>query len=243
MDAIDPLYLDPPNDEDLAAALSAWHDGRLQRELVPGSRWYRILRAKSHEEALEFAQVCYPSETNSRFSPVRKSGAIVPVAYAGDRPETAAWEVVLRDIRHKGLRRIPEHESRDRYLIEVRLLQPMWVADIRRPQIENLVAAGRHSPRLSGAPTFRYGQTRHWAQRLLDHLPGMRGLLYESQQVSGDCIIVYAEAGMTLFEPIDVAISVRDEPVRTLLCHEARRANAIVDFGDAAEPALSNDTE
>ena len=91
----------------------------------------------------------------------------------------------------RGIRRIPEHESRDRYLIEARLLQPMLVADIRRPQIENLVAAGKHSPRLSSAPNFQYDQTRHWAQRLFDHLPGMCGMLYESQQVPGDCIIVF----------------------------------------------------
>jgi hypothetical protein len=114
MAATDPLNLDPPTDEDLAAALSAWREGRLQHELAPGSLWYRILRARSAEEALKFARVCYPSDTNNRFSPVCKSGVIVPAAYAGDRPETAAWEVVLRDICHKGIRRIPEHESRDR---------------------------------------------------------------------------------------------------------------------------------
>ena len=57
-------------------------------------------------------------------------------------------------------------------------------------------------------------------------------MLYESQQVPGDCIIVFGEEGMTVFEPVDDAISVRDEPVRTLLRCEAQRANAIVDFGD-----------
>src|SRR3954471_19940434 len=98
MAATDPLYLQPPDDEDLAVALSAWRDGRLQHELVPGSRWYGILRARSAEEALEFARVCYPSDANNRFSPVRRSGTILPAAYAGDRPETATWEVVLRDI-------------------------------------------------------------------------------------------------------------------------------------------------
>lgn len=238
MAATDPLYLDPPTDEDLAAALNAWRDGLLQHELAPGSRWYRILRANSAQEAGEYAQVCFPSEVNNRFSPVKKSGVIVPAAYAGDRPETVAWEVVLRDIRHKGMRRVPEYESRDRYLIEARLLQPMLVADIRRPQVENLVAAGKHSPRLSSALNSQYDRTRCWAQRLLDHIPEMRGLLYESHQVPGDCIIVFAQDGMTVFEPVDQAISVRDNPVRDLLRREARRANAIVDFGDAQE--LSN---
>jgi hypothetical protein len=61
MAATDPLYLDPPTDEDLAAALSAWREGRLQHELAPGSLWYRILRAQSADEALKFARVCYPS--------------------------------------------------------------------------------------------------------------------------------------------------------------------------------------
>jgi len=42
---------------------------------------------------------------------------------------------------------------------------------------------------------------------------------------------------MTLFEPVDDAISVRDEPVRALLRREAARANVIVDFGDPAEPS------
>ena len=113
----------------------------------------------------------------------------------------------------------------------------MLVADLRRPQIENLVAAGKRSPLLSAAPDFHYDQTRHWAHQLLDHLPEMRGILYESHQVRGDCIIVFAEEGMTLFEPIDDAISVRDEPVRALLRREAARANVIVDFGDPAEPS------
>jgi RES domain len=235
MAATDPLYLKPPDDEDLAVALSAWRDGRLQYELVPGSRWYRILRARSAEEALEFARACYPSDANNRFSPVRRSGTIVPAAYAGDRPETAAWEVVLRDIRHQGVRRIPEHETRDRYLTEARLLQPLLVVDIRRPQVENLIAAGKHSPRLSDAPDFLYDQTRHRAQKLVDHLPEMRGILYESYQVPGDCIIVFADEGMALFEPVGEAISVRDEPVRALLRREAARANTVVDFGDPAE--------
>jgi hypothetical protein len=178
---------------------------------------------------------------NNRFSPVHKGGAIVPAAYAGDRPETAAGEVVLRDIRHRGIRRVPEHETRDRYLIEVRLLQPMLLADIRRPQVENLVEAGKHSPRLCSAPIYQYDQTRYWAQRLFDHIPEMRGLPYESHQVPGDCIVVFARDAMTVFEPVDDVISVRDNLVRDLLRREARRANAIVDFGDPLE--VSTDSE
>jgi hypothetical protein len=92
----------------------------------------------------------------------------------------------------------------------------MLVVDIRRPQIENLVAAGKRSPLLSAAPNFHYDQTRLWAQQLPDHLPEMRGILYESHQVRGDCIIVFAEEGMTVFEPVHDAISVRDEPVRPI---------------------------
>jgi hypothetical protein len=89
---------------------------------------------------------------------------------------------------------------------------------------------------LSDAPDFLYDQTRHWAQKLVDHLPEMRGIVYESHQVPGDCIIVLAEEGMNVFEPVGEAISVRDEPVRALLRREAARANAVVDFGDPAEP-------
>lgn len=154
MVATDPLYLDPPTDEDLTAAVQAWRDGRLLRKLPKRTRWYRILRASSPEEASQFACVCYPSDANNRFSPIRKSSALVPAAYAGDQPETVAWEVVLRDIRHKGARRVPEHRTRDRYLVKTSLARSMSVLDIRRPQIENLVVEGKHSPNLSAAPAF-----------------------------------------------------------------------------------------
>jgi hypothetical protein len=232
MAATDPLYLEPPSDEDLATALRAWREGLLSQELDAGSPWCRILRAASAEEALEFARVCYPSGANNRFSPVRSAGVIVPAAYAGDRPETVAWEVILRNGRHKGIRRVPEHETRDRYLVEATLAKPLSVLDLRRPQIENLVAEGKHSPRLSAAPDFLYDRTRLWAQRLIDHIPGVDGILYESHQVSGDCLIVFADKTATIFERAAEAISVTEEPIRGLLRREAAKVNAYIDFGD-----------
>lgn len=232
MAAIDPLYLDPPNDEDIATALQAWREGLLSQELDAGSPWCRILRAASSDQALEYARFCYPSDANNRFSPVRISGATIPAAYAGDRPETAAWEVILRNIRHRGVRRVPEHETRDRYLVETKLAKPLTVLDLRRPQIENLVVEGKHSPRLSAAPDFLYDRTRLWAQSLIDHIPGVDGILYESHQVPGDCLIVFADTTALIFEPVAAALSVRAEPIRRLLRREAAKANAYVDFGD-----------
>jgi hypothetical protein len=201
MAATDPFYLDPPTEEDLAVALDAWREGRLRRELDVGTRWYRILRARSAEEAAQFAEVCYPSDANNRFSPLRKWGAIFPAAYAGKTPETAAWEVVLRDIRHQGSRRVPQHQTRDRYLIETRLSRPRAVLDIRRPQIENLVTAGKHSPNLSGAPDYLYDRTRHWAQVLLHRITEIEGILYESHQVPTDCLVLFADTKATVFIP------------------------------------------
>jgi hypothetical protein len=232
MAGTDPLYLDPPSEEDLAVALSAWRDGRIRTQVEVEARWYRILRAPSGDEALEYARVCYPSDANNRFSPIQRSGAIVPAAYAGDQPEIAAWEVVLRDIRHMGIRRVPEHQTRDRYLVEVRLARPLSVLNIRRPEMENLVVAGKHSPSLSAAPAHLYDRTRAWAQRLFEQIPGMEGILYESHQIPGDCIIVLSDAGSPVFEPSGRATRMADEPVCSLLRREAARVNAVVDFGE-----------
>lgn len=232
MGATDPLHLDPPTEDDLTVALDAWRDGRIRRELDAGARWFRILRAQSNHEALRFAAFCYPSDASNRFSPLRRSGLIVPAAYAGDQPETAVWEVVLRDIRHKGARRVPEHQTRDRYLVETRAVRGMSILDIRRPELENLVSAGKHSPSLSAAPSYLYDRTRHWAQHLLNRIPEMDGILYESHQIPGDCIVLYSDDVSRVFEPVASAVHVRDEPVRSLLRREAARVNAVVDFGD-----------
>ena len=112
MAATDPLYLDPPTQADLDAALNAWEAGRLRVDLDTGSPWYRVLRAGSPAQALQYAAACYPSEANNRFSPLYEAGVVFPAAYAGDQRETALWEVVLRDIRHQGIRIVPEPQTK-----------------------------------------------------------------------------------------------------------------------------------
>jgi len=233
--ATEPLYLDPPTEADLAVALNAWREGRIRWELDLETPWYRILRAESAEEALGFARVCYPSDANNRFSPLRKFGAVIPAAYAGDSAETSAWEVVLRNTRHDGVRRVPARRTQDHYLIETRLLRAMNVLDIRRPEIDNLVGAGKHSPNLCAAPAHLYDRTRHWAQVLLDRIPEIEGILYESFQVPGECLLLFADSNTEVFEPFGAAVAVRDEPIRSMLRHEAMRVNARVDFDGVPE--------
>jgi RES domain len=111
-----------------------------------GAPWWRVVRASSSKDALEYAKICYPSDMNNRFTPVYSAGAIVPAAYAGSTPETALWEVVLRGIRHDGIRRVPEHQTTDRYLVETRVIRPLKLLNVRRPNDANLVAHLRVAP-------------------------------------------------------------------------------------------------
>jgi hypothetical protein len=65
MAATDPLYLDPPTQADLDAALNSWEAGRLRVDLDVDSPWYRVLRAESPAQALQYAAVCYPTGKRS----------------------------------------------------------------------------------------------------------------------------------------------------------------------------------
>ena len=230
MAATDPLYLDPPTQADLDAALNSWEAGRLRVDLDVDSPWYRVLRAESPAQALQYAAVCYPSDANNRFTPLYEADVVFPAAYAGGRRETALWEVVLRDIRHQGIRIVPEHQTRDRYLVAVKLTRRLAVLNLRRPQIENIVITGKRSPRLSAAPYYRYDQTRKWAQRLFDYVPDAEGFIYESHQLPGDCIVLFQNEPTRVFEPTGPAEPLRLDPVRSLLQREAARVGASVDF-------------
>jgi len=158
--ATDGFELSSPTEEDLDVAEAAWRDGRLLHEVSAGEPWWRVVRAKSPRQALEYAQICYASDANNRFTPVYAGGAITPSAYAGDTPEIALWEVVLRGIRHDGIRRVPQHETRDRYLVETSAIRTLKVLSLRRPEIANLVVPGKRAPDLTAAWPAAYDMTR-----------------------------------------------------------------------------------
>ena len=238
MGATDAFELLPPTDEDLAAANAAWRDGRLVHEISSDARWWRIVRARSSKEALEYAKVCYASDKNNRFTPVYVAGRIVPAAYAGSRREISLWEGVLRGIRHEGVRRVPQHEVADRYLVETRVRRSLKLVELRRPGDVNVVAPGKHPPDLTAAWPHKYPSTRKWAQELYTRLPDIDGLIYESHQVPGDCIVLFQPKKPDAFIPCGEAQIVSSEPVRTILRDEAKRAGAIVDFGEFPDPPV-----
>jgi hypothetical protein len=64
----------------------------------------------------------------------------------------------------------------------------------------------------------------------------MDGLIYESHQVPGDCIVLFQPKNLDAFMPMGEAQTVSSEPVRIILKTEAKRAGAIVDFGDLPDP-------
>jgi len=238
MGATDALELSPPTDEDLTAAHAAWRDGRLVHEISSGACWWRVVRAPSPGEALKYAKVCYPSDKRNRFTPVYASGTLVPAAYAGSTPEISLWEGVLRRIRHEGLRRVPQHEITDKYLVETRVKRPLRLVELRRPGDANIVAPGKHPPALTAAWPHRYPYTQKWAQELYARLPDIDGLIYESHQVAGDCIVLFQPKQPDVFIPVGEAHTVRSGPVRKILKNEAKRAGAVVDFGDCPDPPL-----
>jgi hypothetical protein len=121
----------------------------------------------------------------NRFTPIYVGGAIVPAGYAGNKPEVALWEMVLRSVRHDGIKRVMEKETRDRYLIETKLNRPLKLLDLRRPAIANLAAPGKRAPELINAWPSAYDVTRAWVQELYTRLPGIDGFIYESHDSRG----------------------------------------------------------
>ncbi len=221
-----------PTAGDLKAVAAAWKEQRSSIELASGSVWHRAISATSVTQAREYASVSYASTWPSRFAPLRDANGTLPVAYAASTEQIALWEVVLRGIRHDGVRRIPTSAVRDRYLVEVKLRRAMRLLSVRRPQDALLVAPGKRPPDLTAAWPHMYGKTRAWAQALYDHLPGLDGIIYESHQVAGDCIVLIQPVNPPIFEVRAEPRSIAREPVRSLVASEARRAGAVVDFGD-----------
>lgn len=232
MGATEAFELPAPTAEDLEAATLAWHTSHSRRLLPTGSTWWRVLRSGSAAEAVTFAQTYYASDANNRFTPVYESGNIVPAAYAAQTRETALWESVLRFVRHEGIRRIPRRETRDRYLIEVKLTRDIQLLDIRRPCDMRLVAATKRPPELSRAWPQAYVATRAWAQALLAHIPEIEGLIYESHQISASCAVLYQRSRAVAFAADGIPLPVDAEPVRSMLEELADEAGAVVDFED-----------
>jgi hypothetical protein len=77
--------------------------------------------------------------------------------------------------------------------------------------------------------------TRAWAQALHDRLPEVDGLIYESHQVPGDCVVLWQSRQPEVFKPVGRAQPVNAGAVRKLLRAEARKSGAVVDFGDLVD--------
>jgi hypothetical protein len=96
--------------------------------------------------------------------------------------------------------------------------------DIRRPRDAYLVAPGKRAPDLSVAWPTAYDLTRSWAQASYDRLPDLDGIIYESHQVSGQCVVLYKPEKTTepLFTIQVIPQSIREGATRELLLREAR---------------------
>lgn len=226
------IRLPPPTKKDLAVAADAWRQQKSSVELARGSIWHRVIAASSVAEARDFASHSYASTSLNRITPLRNEHGVLATAYAASTEQIALWEVVLRGIRHEGLRRIPTSAVGDRFLVEVELTRAMRLLSIRRPLDALLVAPGKRPPDLTAAWPHMYDKTRAWAQALYERLPGLDGILYESHQVAGDCIVLIQPADSPIFEVRAKPQPLVREPVRSFLVSEALSAAAVVDFGD-----------
>jgi hypothetical protein len=231
MAATKSVRVSPPTSKDLDVARKAWDSGTSAYTVASGTTFYRVLKAASPSEALLYARECYPSAGNNRFSPVRLDGSIVPAAYAASTREHALWEAVLRNIRHKSVKIVPQHETDNRYLTEVRTTRELRLLNICKPYDQNLVAGRKHAPALTALPPAGYSTTREWAQQPYLRIPEMDGIFYESHQLLGTCLLVYSVKDLMVFETVGSALNVRDEPIRTLLRSEAAKSGAVIDFG------------
>jgi hypothetical protein len=234
MSGTESFHLVPPTEDDLSTAQSAWDAGTIRYTLGPNDVWWRVLKASSSDEAREYASTWYASRSIGRFTPIYDKSAIVPSAYAGSTRATSLWEVILRNVRHEGIRRVSEHEVRDRYLVGVTAHRPLHLLDMRRPLDAHLVASGKRPPDLTAAWPKGYPLTSLWAQALRARIPALDGVLYESHQIRTACAVFYQRPGATgpLFDVHNTPRSVNSSPVRGLLLKEAQKAGVAVDFGD-----------
>jgi len=138
MAATKSFRISSPTTKDLDAAEAAWRDQRIVHEVPADTTFWRVLRARPPADPLDYATICYASDALNRFTPLVAGGSIIASAYAGSTPEIALWEVVLRDIRHRGIKRVPQHETSDRYLVETRTTRALTLLDLRRPRDANL---------------------------------------------------------------------------------------------------------
>jgi hypothetical protein len=237
MAGIEAFTLSPPTINDLEAALEAWERGRLVHVLPAGSSWWRVVRASTPALAIEYAEQCYSSDTLQRFTPVLRDGQIVPAAYAAETDQTALWEVVLRGVRHDGIRRVPQRQVRDRYLVQLRLLRDLRLLNFTKPAVANVVARGRRPPDVTAAWPSAYRGTRQWAQELYARIPAIDGFIYESHQLPHNCIVLLQAPprDVRVFAAHGNAQSLVEAPARALLDLEAERVDAVIDYGDAPD--------
>ncbi len=232
MAATEVFELDPPTKNDLDAAERAWRDGTIRYDLPAGEIYWRTLTATSRREALQYATVCFPSERMNRFSPLFAGDSIIASAYAANTETASLWESALRNIRHEGVKRVSTKDVRDRYLVQACTARDLTLLDIRRPVVSNIVAEGKRPPDLTAAWPSAYNTTRAWAQGLYDRIPDVEGLIYESHQVPGECVVLFPSGDLEVFEPFGDALPLNEDPVRSMLKREARKAGALVDFGE-----------
>jgi hypothetical protein len=139
------FVLSEPIEEDLIVIEQAWRNGSARYDTRRDDVWYRTLAAPTSDEARQFAAICYPSRNVGRFTPLFEGTNIVPAAYAASTRAVSLWEVILRGVRHGGIRRVPAAQVRTRYLVSVAYTRTLRLFDIRRPRDVWLVAAGPHS--------------------------------------------------------------------------------------------------
>lgn len=90
---------------------------------------------------------------------------------------------------------------------------------------------GKCPPDLTRAWPSAYHLTRAWAQALYDTIPALEGIIYESHQVDGDCIVLFDTDGHGVFRDLASAQPISATPVREVLIREALKASAGMDIG------------
>jgi hypothetical protein len=211
----------------------AWRTQRL-REVVPIEQtFWRVVRATSHDEASRFATQLYPSPRLARFTPVldRAGSAIVPAAYAGATAPVALWEVILREARHRGIRRLDASALVDRYLVPVRTTRALELIALIKPRTNALAALHHRPPDLSEAWPSAYAVTRAWSQFCYVHLPEAQGLVWESHHTRGECLLIWDRGREDAFELYGDPQRVTDGAARKTLLREADTGDVAVDFG------------
>jgi hypothetical protein len=159
--------------------------------------------------------------------------------YAGDSPECALWEAILRNLVIED--RQPQHVDpalvQGRSIAKLRLLQAVPVLDLRAPHFRRLSSDPDRQTdwqRLAVLPECDYGQTHASARELLTAAPKAAGLCWHSRQISAKTAYVLYSPPLASLNLDLIEVIALDQSAGWALTDQALRIVGVERLGASA---------